>query len=273
MNCTFMARHGTRPTIGGLEDFRRRLVLPAVGYREFDACPALANVVACTWQRTVAADGRQRVLPDGCVDLVWRDGALNVAGPDTGAWMSPVGPGAAIVGLRFRPGAAGSALGLPASELRDMRVALEDVWGRAALELADRLGEAPDAGAQRRILEEAIVERRAAMDEPDGLVLDATRALGRPRSRVRAVGDRLGLSDRQLLRRFRVAVGYGPKTLDRVLRFQRFLAGAGGVAGGDDSLARLAAELGYADQAHLTRECVRLSGLTPGALVQRAVLP
>ena len=105
-----------------------------------------------------------------------------------------------------------------------------------------------------------------AMDEPDRLVLAATRVLGGPGRRVRVVGKRVGLSDRQLLRRFRAAVGYGPKTLDRVLRFQRFLARGRAVAGGEDSLARLAAELGYADQAHLTRACVDLSGLTPRAL-------
>ncbi|HYY23006.1 MAG TPA: hypothetical protein VE780_14120, partial [Thermoleophilaceae bacterium] len=68
------------------------------------------------------------------------------------------------------------------------------------------------------------------MDEPDRLVLAATRVLGGPGRRVRVVGKRVGLSDRQLLRRFRAAVGYGPKTLDRVLRFQRFLARGRAVA-------------------------------------------
>jgi AraC-like DNA-binding protein len=149
-------------------------------------------------------------------------------------------------------------------------VPLADVWGRVAVELTERLGDAADASAQRRILEQAIVARRAEMDEPDRLVLAATRILGRPRSRVRAIGERLGLSNRQLLRRFRASVGYGPKTLDRVLRFQRFVARARAVDAGDDSLARLTAELGYADQAHLTRECALLSGLTPRALAQRA---
>jgi transcriptional regulator GlxA family with amidase domain len=101
------------------------------------------------------------------------------------------------------------------------------------------------------------------MDEADPLVLAAAGALGRPRSRVRMVGERLGLSDRQLLRRFQASVGYGPKTLDRVLRLQRFLARADALGSGDESLARVAVELGYADQAHLTRECVALAGATP----------
>ena len=77
----------------------------------------------------------------------------------------------------------------------------------------------------------------------------------------------LGVSERQLRRRFDQTVGYGPKTLDRVLRFQRFVSRDAAIAGGDERLARLAADLGYSDQAHLTRDCVALSGLTPSALV------
>jgi AraC-like DNA-binding protein len=180
--------------------------------------------------------------------------------------MSPLEPGATIVGLRFRPGVAGATLGIPASELRNTRVPLADVWSQRGAELEERLASTPAATERRRLLEHEVLARRARSDGLDLAVLAAVRWLGRPGTRVRAISDRLGLSDRQLLRRFRVAVGYGPKTLDRVLRFQRFLAHAGTVATGDESLAGLAFELGYSDQAHLTRECVELSGLTPGRL-------
>jgi AraC-like DNA-binding protein len=75
---------------------------------------------------------------------------------------------------------------------------------------------------------------------------------------------------RQLRRRCHAVVGYGPKTLQRVLRFRRFVsridAGPGGPGALD--LAALAAHAGYADQAHLTRECRQLAGLTPTALVR-----
>jgi AraC-like DNA-binding protein len=93
---------------------------------------------------------------------------------------------------------------------------------------------------------------------------------------VAALGDALGISERQLRRRFADAVGYGPKTLARVLRFQRFLA----LAAGDDpagsargDLAGLAYAAGYADQAHLTRECRQLSGRTPAALLAAGAGP
>jgi methylphosphotriester-DNA--protein-cysteine methyltransferase len=91
-----------------------------------------------------------------------------------------------------------------------------------------------------------------------------------PLVRAAASGTRrsaIGIGDRQLRRRFLDAVGYGPKTLERILRFQRFLMLEG------DDLARLALEAGYADQAHLTRECTRLAGLPPAALLAEGAGP
>jgi AraC-like DNA-binding protein len=242
-------------------------------YREFGPRGDLSDLVACTWERTVPADepaSPTRVLPDGCVDLVWRQGGLFVAGPDVGPFLSPVRAGETIVGLRFRPGAAGRGLGLPASELCDTRVALEDVWGRRGAELAARIGEAGSPRAQRDALEDAVARRLPDLEAPDALVLAAARRLGAAGSRVGGLSEALGTSERQLLRRFNAAVGYGPKTLDRVLRFQRFLSSAPAVARGELGLARAAADLGYADQAHLSRECMRLSGLTPTRLVRAA---
>jgi AraC-like DNA-binding protein len=259
-----------------LEDFRRVSFRAAVSYQEFSVRSELADLVACTWQRRVPARGAaatQRVVPDGCVDLVWRGSQLWVVGPDTGPVMSPLDPGETVVGLRFRPGAAGAALGLPASELRDGRVPLADVWAARGAELAERLGDADTPRARRALLENTVTGRRAGMDDLDPIVLMACRRLGLRGSRVRSISAGLAMSERQLLRRFRNAVGYGPKTLDRVLRFQRFLSRARAADGGEVSLAALAAELGYADQAHLTRECVRLSGLTPTALAAARSAP
>jgi AraC-like DNA-binding protein len=239
-----------------------------VSYREFAPRRAPADVVACVWERTAqpgtAGDRAAAVLPDGCVDLVWNGERLLVAGPDTRPAPTPRRPGQAFAGLRFPPGLAGPALGLPASELRDLRVELADLWGGAAAPLADRLA-AADGAARLRLLEDAVLARLPRMRRPDPLVLAAARALGRPGTRVGSLARVLGASDRQLRRRFAEDVGYGPKVLDRVLRFQRFLGRRAAADG--DGLARLAAELGFADQAHLTRECRALAGLTPGQLL------
>jgi AraC-like DNA-binding protein len=143
-----------------------------------------------------------------------------------------------------------------------------DVWGRAGSELAERVGEESDPQGRRAMLASALTKRLAAAGRTDSLVLAASRRLGVPGSRVTELADALGISDRQLRRRFHEAVGYGPKTLDRILRFQRFVARIRAVDSGDEDLARIAADLGYADQAHLSRDSVRLAGLTPRELVE-----
>jgi methylphosphotriester-DNA--protein-cysteine methyltransferase len=102
---------------------------------------------------------------------------------------------------------------------------------------------------------------------PDPAVTRAATLLRDPRAHAEDVAADVGLSLRQLRRRCHAAVGYGPKTLQRVLRFRRFVSWIDRDSGAAD-LAVLAADAGYADQAHLTRECVGLSGLTPAALAR-----
>jgi AraC-like DNA-binding protein len=235
-----------------------------VGYRELAPPPALRGALACLWIRAVPPDGGPvRVLPDGCVDLIWRAGhGAFVAGPDTGPHMGPPAPGALFVGARFLPGAGGPALRVPLDELRDARVEVELLWP----ELGDRL--APTLSpreAFRRIA--ATAARLVLACPPDRAVREAARRLADPRARIETLADDLGLSERQLRRRCHAAAGYGPKTLQRVLRFRRFLAHADAAAP-DPDLLRIAFEAGYADQAHLTRECTRLAGMPPVALAR-----
>jgi len=111
----------------------------------------------------------------------------------------------------------------------------------------------------------AVAAGLVASGPPDADVGHAAALLAHPRMRVEALSHELGLSERQLLRRFRAAVGYGPKTVQRILRFRRFLASID-AAHPDVELARLALDAGYADQAHLTRETTRLAGMPPAAL-------
>jgi AraC-like DNA-binding protein len=89
---------------------------------------------------------------------------------------------------------------------------------------------------------------------------------------IDALATSLALSASQLRRRCLQAVGVSPKVLQRTLRFQGFLAlaQAGATASGRpgaDGVAGLAVDVGYADQAHLSRECLRLTGLTPSQLL------
>jgi transcriptional regulator GlxA family with amidase domain len=137
--------------------------------------------------------------------------------------------------------------------------------GRAAVRLAERLDAAATPEGAAATLAAAVAQRLPPPDDLDALVRAAALRAATPRVPVEALGAGLGVGERQLRRRFDDAVGYGPKTLQRVLRFQRFLALA--EQDGRD-LAALAFAAGYADQAHLTRECTRLAGLPPAALLR-----
>jgi AraC-like DNA-binding protein len=236
-------------------------------YRELAPAPEIAAHVAWVWTRAPEPAAREhRIVPDACADIVWITGRrLIVAGPQTRAFVSTIPRGGSAVGVRFRVGAAGSALGVSARELLDGYVTLEDVWGRDGAELAERLAAAPDLDAAAGLLTRAVARRLPPPDAIDPVVRAAALGAARPRTTVERLGAGLEIGERQLRRRFHDAVGYGPKTLQRVLRFQRFLALARG--GGAPDLAGLAFEAGYADQAHLTRECTRLAGLPPGALL------
>ncbi|MFJ7239053.1 helix-turn-helix domain-containing protein [Streptomyces olivaceus] len=216
---------------------------------------------AVVWTSTPTEPGPGRVLPDGCMDLLWHDGRLLVAGPDTRAYVT--GSGQSLwAGVRFHPGTAPALLGVPAAELRDRRVDLADLWPAArARRLTARVNAAPDPASG---LEEAALSVAADTGPPDPLVRRIVAALdaGRP---VAATADALGIGARRLHRRSLAAFGYGPKTLARVLRLQRALA----LARGGTPLAETAARTGYADQAHLARDVRELTGLPPGELLGR----
>jgi AraC-like DNA-binding protein len=247
--------------------------LPA-GYTEWPAPAALRAAVACLWAQVTTEDAERPglVLPDGCTDLVWEPGrGAFVAGPDTGPVPTTMKAGTVVLGVRFRPSAGGPALGIPLSELRDQRVDLADLRPGDARRLPATLD--PDTAMARALDVTAALVTGGA---PDPAVTWAAHLLGDPHARVEDVAAEVGLSLRQLRRRCHAAVGYGPKTLQRVLRFRRFVARVDACPDPAKSpdgldLAAIAAEAGYADQAHLTRECGRLSGLTPAALARQRV--
>ncbi|WP_220499109.1 helix-turn-helix domain-containing protein [Microbispora sp. H10949] len=205
----------------------------------------------------------RRVLPDGCMDLIWMDGALVVAGPDTAAHLVRDRAGSRYVGLRFGPGTAPGILGVAACELRDRRVPLAEVWPEAdARRLSERAAEAADPGA---VLEEAALGRiRAAGGPADTALISAVVGGVRAGLPVAELAAGAGLGVRQLHRRCLDAFGYGPKTLGRILRMNHALA----LARRGMPYVAVAGAAGYADQAHLAREVKSLTGATLGELTR-----
>lgn len=236
--------------------------------------PALQLHFVRTWfhVRPSAPSDPLAVVPDGYADLQWVNGALRVAGPDRTVNAEALPAGTIVVGLRFQPAAVGAWLGTPPSELVNGRVQLEAFWGTDARRLEANVseGRSPDAIAER--LEAALIERSSQVTAPDRAALAIFRTVAADPSQqtevTRHICEVLGMSERSLRRRSLEAFGYGPKTLHRILRFQRFLQGAR-AAGSTKSLAELAMGAGYADQAHLSREARDLAGMTPATILGR----
>ncbi|MGO4637209.1 helix-turn-helix domain-containing protein [Mesorhizobium sp. 2RAF45] len=175
---------------------------------------------------------------------------------------------ACCIQVNFTPLGARRFFRLPMSELTDSMVVLDDVLGAEGMALREQLGNAPD-WASRFDLAEAFVtarlERAAETPLEIAWAYDRIIASG-GRARISAIAEKLGWSRKHLAGSFSNAIGIGPKTLSRIVRFNRAL-GLSRQQTAD--WADIAADCGYADQAHLVREFRDLAGETPTALSVR----
>ena len=262
-------------------------------YREFAPPAALRDLVECTWSavRVGEPGATHRVLPDGCVDLLFHRGRgdprLNCRA--VGTMTRPLDVPVAAkptwwLGVRFHPGAAQSLLG-DVDGLTDASAPL-DALGFEIGELAERLAE--EVGALERSDDPMTCRRieRAPRDRvhrflagllgaatpPDPLVRFAVQELRAAGGAVSTdvVARSLGVSRQHLSRRFRPAIGVGPKMFARVLRMRRAVRLLEADRDGSSNLAELALACGFADQAHLTRELRSLTGWTPGQHARRS---
>lgn len=192
----------------------------------------------------MGAEIDHRVLPDGCADVIVGCGGAVAVGLADAAVVHRLAAGSSCRGLRLRPEAVANFFGVPAHELRNKEIPLDDAVGarRAQHVMATVLHGAPDDSLQVH---------------PPAEVANALRLL--PMNSVDETAHALGLSSRHLRRLLLEHTGLGPKEHQRIRRLRRFLDD-------DSQLADAAVAAGYADQSHLTREVTRLCGLPPGAL-------
>ena len=167
--------------------------------------------------------------------------------------------GSQMVGIRFRPGMAGVFLQADPPALTDGVVALEDLWGRAARGLQDRISEA-------RSPEQCAREMMAALRQPHHPFTPIQRAIeamaaARGVVDLDEIANQANLSTRQFRRRCLEESGLTPKHLCRVLRFRHACELAG--SSSRPAWPAIAAEAGYFDQAHLIRDFREFTGTTP----------
>lgn len=252
-------------------------------YAEHPSCAALRPYVECFWSRISAGPaeeaGPHRVLPDGCMDIIFNFGEAwltespsgSVANRErsyvVGTMSRPVlvGMGGRVefLGVRFRPAKAHLFLRLPAVELTNRSAALDNLWGRAGKELEARLVELPTFQQKLSHLEQELLHRLPLDGKQDSCVDAAIDFVLRSRgaSSVKVLSTLTGISRQYLARKFAQYVGVSPKLFCRVIRFQNLLKQMKRSEPLRWSTA--AQELGYYDQAHMIWDCKEFSGLSP----------
>ncbi|MEU1722666.1 helix-turn-helix domain-containing protein [Nonomuraea sp. NPDC005692] len=189
-----------------------------------------------------------------------------VAGPGLGFGGSVRvwGENVECVQVRLSPLIARAVLGVSPADLGDAVVSLEDLWGREASRIRERLGGVP-SWQDRFALVDALLARRHEAERPvDPEVAWAWRRIvgSRGRARVDGLAAEVGWSRKRLWSRFRSQLGLAPKQAEKLVRFDhaahRLVAGV--------AAARVAADTGYADQSHLHRDVMAFTGATPATV-------
>lgn len=254
-------------------------------YREIRPCPALAGHVECLWYMTGGADAApiERILPDGCVELVmhvgdpfrrWTPAGRThaqprsfVVGPSLSFLLLQPSARVDTLGVRFRPGAARSLLHAPLHEIAERTLPLETLVGAPGRQLPEVVGNAPSRVERVRLVETWLLRRLQQARGNARIHPSVALAVHhRGDARVSHLARATGVTTRQLERIFLNDVGLGPKSLLRLARFQAVFGAVDGTATPD--WADIAIACGYTDQAHLIRDFRGFSGETPASLLR-----
>jgi AraC-like DNA-binding protein len=240
-------------------------------YREQAPDGSLRRWVECGWSLDCgAAPPEHRVAPDGCVDIVYdRDHGLRVIGAMTVEQRFQFAAGAAQTGVRFRPGMAGTFLGLPLAELTDGSVPLADIWQGSAGALEQQLDDAESISDAMQLLLASVGVPEAALDPVQQAIDALTAANGN--ADLDLLARQANLSPRQFRRRCLEEAGLTPKHLSRVLRF-RHACQIARASGHRPDWAVIALDAGYYDQSHFIRDFREFTGRTPMSELSMAVL-
>lgn len=256
----------------------------ASAYREYPPCGALRQYVQCYWTRIAGgvklqAPDVHRVLPDGCIDIVFNFGEPWVEGNRTGIYVHPersylVGTmtrsllvervnRTQFLGVRFQPGKARAFLDLFAAEVTNQSTGLENIWGNETRRLEERLAEVSSTQERIALLEAELLGRCRPRVSGDAYVDSAVDLILRSRGSVpvEVVSTSVGISRQHLARRFEEHVGIRPKLFARVIRFKSLIECASHPKFVEWAAAAL--EQGYYDQAHMIADFREFTGLTP----------
>ena len=256
-------------------------------YREIQPTAALARFVECFWSLEndagAAATQPERLLPDGCVELILNFGERFREHQDDGKserqpqhllvgqmtrpiLITPTGS-VQLLGIRFHPGGTLPFFRIPMQELTNRVTDLEALSSEFQNDLI-RCAEETSSLLKVAAVEKLLVERVRSCKHDSRLVSLVTKLVQNGgQVSVDQLATDAGVSSRQLERRFLLEVGIGPKLLSRILRFQQIFRA---VDRHDEGWAAVAADCGYYDQAHLIRDFREFARQTPALLFENS---
>ncbi len=235
--------------------------------------PTVADLVEVhwivTWDRRGQAPLRREMLPDPSVNLAIEPAGRLLYGVGSGHGVRVLEGRGMVVGTKFRPGGFSGLAPGPVSELTGRVLTLPEAFGAAGEELDRSLLAAVDIAAAIDAVTDFVRRRRPAPDPGRGLAIEIASAMrdAGPESNVGRLAGDFAISPRTMQRLFARHIGATPKQVLQRYRRQRAVDLIGDAG---QSLAGIAAELGYADQAHLTRDFRATLGRGPSVLAGAA---
>ncbi|MFN0159314.1 MAG: DUF6597 domain-containing transcriptional factor [Bacteroidota bacterium] len=253
-----------------------------MNYQEISPRSPFSEFIKCYWTLDDAAGNprtQERVLPDGCVELIFHTGSLFTRIDEHGntekqprsfivgqiAQHTLLQPGRTIgvFAIRFRPGGMQPFLPAPLSEFVGAYVDVATLWGSKGRELEDRIITAPSAAVRIAIVEQLLLERLGGTAHVSHPIQTAVERIIATHGSlpIEQLSAETGFHWRDLERRFSASIGISPKRFSKLARFQHALAlqRQHGIV----NLTQLTYAAGYYDQSHFIREFREFAGITP----------
>ncbi|WP_409342881.1 DUF6597 domain-containing transcriptional factor [Paenibacillus sp. MBLB4367] len=252
---------------------QRGVLTTGFSYREYAPSVKLAAHIACYWTIDSHASVVNRIIPDGCVDIIIdryfpsvRKAAF-IEGLMSRYEVMSLSEPQSLFGVRFYPEMAQLLLKCPVAAINGHRVFLEEVWGAKALEMVEGILSASTERDMIDAAERTFLRLLSNNDDPSDRMLHAGMQVlyaSKGTISMSALADKLSFSERHIRRTFDRELGLSPKEIAGIVKFQNMLQELHSSA--TYSLTSIAMKYGYYDQSHFIKSFKRFYGLLPTQL-------
>lgn len=245
-------------------------------YREYYPIRELQPYIACYWiSKTINTRNEvitSRVIPDGCMDIVFdieeisKGKCGSVCGLMTKFSEEKVKGTNEFLGVRFWPGGIVPFLKISANDFTDKLVLLDDILGKVAFEISERLYFAETLNEKLMIIEAELVKLLVKAGLSNELMISALYKIYKHKGiiSIKNLSQEMNISQRQLSRKFQNWIGTNPKTFINIIRFQNIIKQLNEAT--NINFQDVVFENGYYDQAHFIKDFKAFYGKTPGRL-------